>query len=91
MEGNLEKLTANQKDDSSFQLTFSDEFNAPEINKDRWTKVDGHRGWFRSKRDPKFKYSWFWKPQNVKVKEGEAILEFKHEFTNEKDTWCVIN
>lgn len=72
-----------------WKLTFSDEFNAPEINKDRWTKVDGHRGWFRSKRDPKFKYSWFWKPQNIRVKEGEAILDFKHEFTNEKDTWFV--
>jgi beta-glucanase (GH16 family) len=58
-------------------LDFSDEFNGSEVNVNKWNIDDSPKS-----RTPRPKIgigSWFWRPQNVEVKNGNLVLKVTKE------------
>lgn len=65
-------------------LDFSDEFNGTSVNENKWN-VDNSPNTRNPRPDIKVS-KWFWRPQNVEVKNGNLILKVKKE--NNTTMYC---
>ncbi|MEA4935273.1 MAG: family 16 glycosylhydrolase [Paludibacter sp.] len=68
---------ANTNIGSDWVLNFSDEFNGNSVDLNKWSVDDS-----KKTRTPRPKISidkWFWRPENVEIKEGNLVLKVKKE------------
>ncbi len=54
-------------------LSFTDEFNSTEVNTDKWTIDNSSKS--RASRPGLGISNWFWRPDNVEVKDGNLVLK----------------
>jgi beta-glucanase (GH16 family) len=73
-------LPDNESIGSGWSLDFSDEFNGTEVDTVKWTINNSTKT--RTPR-PKIKVDkWFWRPENVEVRDGNLVLKVKKENSN---------
>lgn len=70
-------LPDNEHIGAGWTLDFSDEFNGTEVDTTKWTINNSTK---TRKPRPKIKVEkWFWRPENVEVRDGNLVLKVKKE------------